>query len=129
MINTTKHDKHIVPKEKHQKIFNEPEQTYTLKREKDEKELRIELGLEDIIKITVSSNLLSYLLNKLVSGTAEIEGAEIPLNVSIYRKNINFAIYTWKEAEIKVYHLLNFKRFKEKVKKFIAQKIVKWINI
>jgi len=50
-----KQNKYISPKEKHLEIINEPEQTFILNN-KEENELRIELGLEDIIKITVNLN-------------------------------------------------------------------------
>ena len=49
--NVNKQNKIIIPKEKNPKIINEPEQTFILN--KDKEELRIELGIEDIIKITV----------------------------------------------------------------------------
>ena len=55
-----------------------------------EEELRVEIGKGESLKITIES------------GSAEIEGAELPLNYPIEHSYKKFSIFCWTEARIRV---------------------------
>jgi polyribonucleotide 5'-hydroxyl-kinase len=79
----------INPVASSQIVDKEQELTKIYELQKEE-ELRIEIGKSETLKITIES------------GSAEIEGAELPLNYPMEFSYNKFSIFCWTEAKIRV---------------------------